>query len=109
MKLVSYFRRRGDRCDYLYDFGHGWEHEVVLEGEEEHDESFKVACWGARATSRRKTAGAPNSRSRADLPRLSYRAAIRSSEWRASRRGTTEPQPPASMSSTVVITSPSTP
>ncbi len=29
--IVDYFRKAGDAADYEYDFGDGWEHEVVLE------------------------------------------------------------------------------
>lgn len=29
--IEQYFRQPGDRADYDYDFGDGWEHEVVLE------------------------------------------------------------------------------
>ena len=29
--LAEYFLKPGDRADYEYDFGDGWEHEIVLE------------------------------------------------------------------------------
>jgi hypothetical protein len=31
VRIIDYFREPGDRADYEYDFGDGWEHEVVLE------------------------------------------------------------------------------
>jgi hypothetical protein len=30
--MAHYFRNAGDHADYEYDFGDGWEHEVVFEG-----------------------------------------------------------------------------
>ncbi|MFQ5506477.1 MAG: SEC-C metal-binding domain-containing protein, partial [Planctomycetota bacterium] len=29
--LTAYFKQAGDDCVYMYDFGDGWEHEIVLE------------------------------------------------------------------------------
>jgi hypothetical protein len=31
MPLTIYFMRRGDRAEYLYDYGDGWQHDIVLE------------------------------------------------------------------------------
>ena len=32
MPIAYYFRRPGDKAEYEYDYGDGWEHEIVLEG-----------------------------------------------------------------------------
>ena len=32
LPIVAYFIELGDTADYNYDFGDGWEHEIVLEG-----------------------------------------------------------------------------
>ena len=49
--LVAYFRQPGDRADYKYDFGDGWEHEVVLEqGTNQFPNGqYPVCLEGARA------------------------------------------------------------
>ena len=31
LPISAYFRKKGDRADYEYDFGDGWEHKIVLE------------------------------------------------------------------------------
>ena len=48
--LVAYFQQPGDRADYEYDFGDGWEHEVVLEQVTSRppDEQYPVCIEGAR-------------------------------------------------------------
>ena len=49
--LVAYFRLPGDRADYEYDFGDGWEHEVLLEHITSRLPSgqYPVCLEGARA------------------------------------------------------------
>jgi hypothetical protein len=32
LRIAEYFIEPGDNCEYEYDFGDSWEHEVVLEG-----------------------------------------------------------------------------
>lgn len=32
MPIAYYFRHPGDQAEYEYDFGDGWEHQIVLEG-----------------------------------------------------------------------------
>jgi hypothetical protein len=29
--IANYFKKRGDRAQYIYDFGDGWQHDIVLE------------------------------------------------------------------------------
>ena len=49
VKLANYFIEKGDRCDYLYDFGDGWEHQVVFKGEVANAEDFgRRLLGGAR-------------------------------------------------------------
>ena len=49
--IVQYFREPGDRADYEYDFGDGWEHEVVLEETAARSlrKRYPVCLTGARA------------------------------------------------------------
>ena len=49
--LVEYFRRAGDRAEYEYDFGDGWEHQIRVEGIIEDDKRYPgrpVCLEGAR-------------------------------------------------------------
>lgn len=49
--LSEYFRKAGDRADYEYDFGDGWEHEVILEriAERVPGAKYPICSDGARA------------------------------------------------------------
>ncbi|MFT5287678.1 MAG: hypothetical protein ACI8TQ_003866, partial [Planctomycetota bacterium] len=38
--LAAHFKKVGDRCTYIYDFGDNWRHQVVFEAVERHDQSF---------------------------------------------------------------------
>ncbi len=51
MPLRVYFMKRDDRAEYLYDFGDGWQHDVVLEGISERLPKTKYprCLGGARA------------------------------------------------------------
>jgi len=40
VKLSTRFSRKGSRCDYLYDFGDGWVHEVKMRGTQDLPEQF---------------------------------------------------------------------
>ena len=31
LPIAAYFRKKGDKADYEYDFGDGWDHKIVLE------------------------------------------------------------------------------
>jgi hypothetical protein len=43
VSLASFFREVGARCTYVYDFGDDWTHDVVLEGIEQHSQTFDRA------------------------------------------------------------------
>jgi len=51
MPLKVYFMKRDDRAEYLYDFGDGWQHDVVLEDISERLPKTKYprCLGGARA------------------------------------------------------------
>ncbi len=50
VKLVNFFRRPGDWCEYEYDFGDGWHHRVETKGIVEKPEKFdRRLLDGARA------------------------------------------------------------
>ena len=44
--LSNYFKSVGDKCIYTYDFGDGWEHDVVLEGVENDGKSEPECICG---------------------------------------------------------------
>lgn len=50
-KIADYFIEPGDTSLYEYDFGDGWEHEVILEsiGEKEKGVKYPICVSGARA------------------------------------------------------------
>jgi len=49
-KLASYFKKKGDRCHYVYDFGDDWTHRVQLKKIIEVPEMFRRRLvGGARA------------------------------------------------------------
>jgi hypothetical protein len=49
VQLASFFSEIGATCVYRYDFGDGWEHDIVLEGIEQHTETFdRVLLDGAQ-------------------------------------------------------------
>lgn len=43
VQLASFFREIGATCVYSYDFGDGWEHDIVLEGIDQHPMAFDRA------------------------------------------------------------------
>ena len=43
VSLDSFFREAGASCLYIYDFGDGWTHDIVLEGIEQHSKIFDRA------------------------------------------------------------------
>lgn len=49
--IVEYFRQPGDQANYEYDFGDGWEHEIVLESilQREPKVKYPICLAGARA------------------------------------------------------------
>lgn len=50
LRLKDYFKRKGDKCLYNYDFGDDWWVGVEYEGDEEHKGKFKQKLLdGARA------------------------------------------------------------
>jgi transcriptional regulator with XRE-family HTH domain len=51
IRIAPYFRAPGDRCEYEYDFGDGWEHEVVLDeiSARDPDTRYPLCRDGARA------------------------------------------------------------
>ena len=61
VSLVEYFRKPGDRADYEYDFGDGWEHEVVLEqlSTRVPKTKYPVCLDGARACPPEDCGGVP--------------------------------------------------
>lgn len=59
--LAEYFRAPGDQADYEYDFGDGWEHEVVLEQVSTRvaKAKYPVCLDGARACPPEDCGGVP--------------------------------------------------
>ncbi len=59
--LSRYFRDPGDRVDYEYDFGDGWEHEVILENIHDRVSGRKYprCLAGARACPPEDCGGVP--------------------------------------------------
>ena len=51
IRVVKYFTKPGDRADYEYDFGDGWQHEIVLEAVTRRipRKRYPVCIDGARA------------------------------------------------------------
>jgi Plasmid pRiA4b ORF-3-like protein len=59
--IGEYFREPGDRADYEYDFGDGWEHEVVLEevSARAPKAKYPICVDGARACPPEDCGGVP--------------------------------------------------
>jgi len=51
LRISDYFIQPGDQCEYQYDFGDNWEHEVILEGVllKEPKAKYPKCIGGARA------------------------------------------------------------
>ena len=61
VRIDSLLRREGDAVRYEYDFGDGWEHEVVLEAilDETTDQAVPRCLAGARARPPEDVGGVP--------------------------------------------------
>lgn len=59
--IVDYFREPGDRADYEYDFGDGWEHDIVLEqvAARAPKTKYPICLDGARACPPEDCGGVP--------------------------------------------------
>jgi len=59
--IAEYFHRPGVVCNYLYDFGDGWEHKVVLEDtlSQKEDQKYPKCIDGARACPPEDCGGVP--------------------------------------------------
>jgi len=58
-KVGSWFKKKGDKCVYLYDFGDGWELSVVVKGMVEDAAKFKRRLLGGERAFPPEDCGGP--------------------------------------------------
>ena len=59
-RLGQFLKQQGDRIRYAYDFGDGWEHDVVLEKRLDHDPEAQIpACLAGKGACPPEDCGGP--------------------------------------------------